>query len=148
MDDCGTARGRDLVSRLGFDAPMRDVRAAANALLAMGCQSVGVIGYCWGGAIAFLAATRLGLPAVSYYGRLVPQFLHERPQAPILFHFGERDELIPNAWVNNIAHQLPAAPLFRYAAGHAFNRLGDPHGDPVSAALAQQRTLAFFEQHL
>ncbi len=147
-DDAGMLRGRELVGQLGFDAPLRDVRAAADWLLAQDCTAVGVVGYCWGGVIAYLCATRLGLPAVSYYGRLVPQFLHERPQAPLMFHFGERDALIPNAMVDRIATRLPTLPLFRYPAGHAFNRLGDPHGDPACAALAKERTLAFFEQHL
>lgn len=147
-DDAGMARGRELVGQLGFDAPLRDVRAAADWLLAQGCRAVGVVGYCWGGVIAFLAATRLGLPAVSYYGRLVPQFLHERPQAPLMFHFGERDALIPNAAVDAIAARLPSVPLYLYPAGHAFNRLGDPHGDPASAAVAKERTLTFLQQHL
>lgn len=147
-DEAGMARGRELVGQLGFDAPLRDVRAAADGLLAHGCRAVGVVGYCWGGVVAFLAATRLGLPAVSYYGRLVPQFLHERPQAPLLFHFGERDALIPNAAVDAIARRLPQVPLHRYPAGHAFNRLGDPHGDAACAALAKARTLTFFRTHL
>lgn len=147
-DEAGMARGRELVGQLGFDAPMRDVRAAADWLLAQGCRAVGVVGYCWGGVVAYLAATRLGLPAVSYYGRLVPQFLHERPLAPLLFHFGERDALIPNEVVDRVAARLPQVPLHRYPAGHAFNRLGDPHGDPASAALARERTLAFFARHL
>ncbi len=147
-DDAGMARGRELVGLLDFDAPLRDVRAAADWLLAQSRSAVGIVGYCWGGAIAFLAATRLGLPAVSYYGRLVPQFLHERPQAPLMFHFGERDALIPNAAVDAIARQLPAAPLHRYPAGHAFNRLGDPHGDAACAARAKERTLAFLQEHL
>ncbi len=142
-DEAGMTRGRELVGQLGFDAPLRDVRAAADWLLAHGCCAVGVVGYCWGGVVAYLAATRLGLPAVSYYGRLVPQFLHERPQAPLMFHFGDRDALIPNEAVDRIAARLPSVPLFRYPAGHAFNRLGDPHGDPASAALARERTLAF-----
>ena len=149
--DCdarGMARGRELVGRLGFDGPMRDLRAAADYLLASGCRAVGVVGYCWGGAVAFLAATRLGLPAVSYYGRLVPQFLHEQPQAPLMFHFGEQDDLIPADQVEVVAAALPQAPLYRYPAGHAFNRLGDVHGEPHSANLALQRSLAFFEQHL
>jgi carboxymethylenebutenolidase len=144
----GMVRGRDLVSRLGMDAPLRDVRAAADHLLAHGCTSVGIVGYCWGGAVAFLAATRLGLPAASYYGRLVNQYLHERPQAPLVFHYGERDDLIPAAAVDAVAARYPGVPLHRYPAGHAFNRLGDPHGDPACAALALERTLAFFEEHL
>ena len=147
-DDQGMARGRDLVVRLGFDAPMRDLRAAANHLLAQGCRSVGVVGYCWGGAVAFLAATRLGLPAVSYYGRLVPQFLHERAQAPLMFHFGEQDALIPADQVARVASALPQFPVYTYAAGHAFNRGGDAAGEPESAKLALQRSLDFFHEHL
>lgn len=147
-DADGLARGRELVTQLGMDAPLRDVRAAANHLLALGCRAVGVVGYCWGGSLAFLCATRLGLPAASYYGRLIPQFLHERPQAPLIFHFGDADTSIPTSAVDQIAAAFPDVPLFRYAAGHAFNRLGDAHGEPVSAALALQRTLAFFDTHL
>jgi carboxymethylenebutenolidase len=144
----GMVRGRDLVGRLGMDAPLRDVRAAADHLLAQGCTTVGVVGYCWGGVVAFLSATRLGLPASSYYGRLVNQFLHERPQAALLFHYGERDDLIPAAAIDAVAARYPGVPLHRYPAGHAFNRLGDPHGDPACAALALERTLAFFDTHL
>ncbi|GMU43778.1 MAG: dienelactone hydrolase family protein [Xanthomonadales bacterium] len=149
--DCdveGLARARELVAQLGFDAPLRDVRAAADWLLARGCRAVGVVGYCWGGVLAFLAATRLGLPAASYYGRLIPLFLHERPQAPLIFHFGERDELIPKEIVDRVAVRYPQVPLHRYPAGHAFNRIGEAHGDPECAALARARTLAFFETAL
>lgn len=147
-DDAGTARGRDLVAALGMDAPLRDVRAAADHLRAAGCGAVGVVGYCWGGAVAFLASTRLGLSAASYYGRLVPQFLHERPQAPLIFHFGDVDSLIPADAVARVESALPTVPLYRYPAGHAFNRLGDPHGHAPSAALAFERTVAFLRSAL
>lgn len=146
-DTAGFERGRALVAELGFDRPMRDVRAAADWLAAeLGSERVGVIGYCWGGAVAFLTATRLGLPAVSYYGRLVVDFLHERPQAPLQFHFGERDPLIPAEWVDRIAAALPQLPLYRYPAGHGFNRLGHADGDANCAALARQRALDFLDQ--
>jgi carboxymethylenebutenolidase len=147
-DEAGMLHGRELTSKLGFDGPLRDIAAAAEYLRAAGCRAVGVVGYCWGGVVAYLAATRLGLPAVSYYGRLVPEFLHERPQAPLQFHFGADDALIPAPQVQRIALSLPAVPLYRYPAGHAFNRLGDPHGEPISAQLAFQRSLEFFDLHL
>lgn len=146
-DEVGMARGRDYVGRIGFDAPLRDVRAAADHLLDLGCSGVAVIGYCWGGVVAYLSATRLGLPAASYYGRLVPQFLHERPQAPLIFHFGEQDELIPAASISAVAERFPEIPLHRYPAGHAFNRIGDRHFHEASARLARRRTLAFLQAH-
>lgn len=148
VDEAGMTRGRELVAQIGMDAPLRDVRAAAEHLIALGCHAVGVVGYCWGGAVAYLCATRLGLPAASYYGRLVPHYLHERPQAPLIFHFGDADTLIPASALEQIASALPGVPMYRYPAGHAFNRLGDPHGEPASAALALKRTLAFFNASL
>lgn len=146
-DPAGFERGRALVGELGFDRPLRDVRAAADRLVAeLRSERVAVIGYCWGGAVAYLAATRLGLPAVSYYGRLVVDYLHERPQAPLQFHFGERDPLIPAEWVERIAEALPQVPLYRYPAGHGFNRLGHPDGDVDCASLARQRALDFLDR--
>jgi carboxymethylenebutenolidase len=142
-DADGMRQGRAHVATLGMDAPLRDVRAAADFLLARGCTRVGVVGYCWGGSLAFLCATRLGLPAASYYGRLIPQYLHERPQAPLIFHFGELDELIPEDSIRAVERALPALPVYRYRAGHAFNRVGDPHYHVDSARLARERTLAF-----
>lgn len=145
-DEAGTQRGRELVTAIGLDAALRDVHAAALLLRQRGARKVAVIGYCWGGTVAYLSATRLGLPAISYYGRLVPDHLHERPQAPLLFHFGDHDDLIPPAAIERIAQTLPDTPLHRYPTGHAFNRLGDPHGHPQSAALALQRSLDFLER--
>lgn len=142
-DDAGMAKGREYVAQLGFDAPLRDVRAAADFLLADGCDRIAVVGYCWGGVVAYLSATRLGLPAASYYGRLIPQFLHEQPQAPLILHFGERDELIPESSVLAIETRFPQLDVHRYPAGHAFNRIGDAHYDVPSALLAYTRTLDF-----
>jgi carboxymethylenebutenolidase len=139
-------RGRQIVGELGFDAPMRDVRAAANYLLALGVKRVAVIGYCWGGVIATLAATRLGIAGVGYYGGRIAQFLHERPQAPLLLHFGAHDAGIPATTVDTIAAAWPQLPLHRYLAGHAFNRVGHADYHAESATLALARTLSFLEQ--
>jgi carboxymethylenebutenolidase len=141
-----TARGRDLVDRLGLDGPLRDIRAAERQV-GDGLPT-GVVGFCWGGTVAYLAATRLGLPAVGYYGGRTVPYLHERLQAPAMFHFGERDALIPMDAVRRISIAHPQAACHVYPAGHGFNRHGHPdwHEDSAQAALA--RTLAFFRQHL
>ncbi len=144
--EADTERGRQLVAQLGMDNALRTVALARDRLSDHG--AVGVVGYCWGGAVAYLSATRLGLPAVSYYGRLVEQYLHERPQAPLQFHFGERDALIPQSSVARVASAFPDVPLYTYPAGHAFNRLGDPHGHRPSAEQAKGRALEFLARHL
>ncbi len=142
----GTARGRTLVDALGMDAPLRDIRAAALQV-GQGLPT-GVVGYCWGGTVAYLAATRLGLPAVGYYGGRTAPYLHERLQAPAMLHFGERDTLITMETVRRISATHPDLPCHVYPAGHGFNRFGHPdwHADSADTALA--RTLAFFRQHL
>lgn len=143
----GFARGRSIVGELGFDAPLRDVHAAAAHLRAElpDPTPLGVVGYCWGGTVAFLSATRLGLHGVGYYGARTALFLHERPQAPLLLHFGERDASIPPESVAQIRSALPAVPCHLYPAGHGFNRLGHPDGDASCATLARRRTLAFLQ---
>jgi carboxymethylenebutenolidase len=142
----GTARGRALVDALGLDAPLRDIRAAALQI-GQGLPT-GVVGYCWGGTVAYLAATRLGLPAVGYYGGRTAPYLHERLQAPAMLHFGEHDTLITMETVRRISTTHPDMPCHVYPAGHGFNRFGHPdwHADSADTALA--RTLAFFRQHL
>jgi carboxymethylenebutenolidase len=141
-----TARGRALVDALGLDAPLRDIRAAQQQVGAG--LPTGVVGYCWGGTVAYLAATRLGLPAVGYYGGRSAPFLHERVQAPLMLHFGERDALIPMDTVRRISTAHPDVPCHVYPAGHGFNRFGHPDWHEDSARTALERTLAFFFQHL
>lgn len=142
----GTARGRELVDRLGMDAPLRDIRAAEQQV--GGGLPTGVVGYCWGGSVAFLAATRLGLPSVGYYGGRTAQFVHERMQAPAMLHFGEKDKLITMDIVQRISAAYPDVPCHVYPAGHGFNRFGHPDWHEDSARTALERTLAFFGQHL
>jgi carboxymethylenebutenolidase len=145
-DEAGVARGRDLVTKVGFDNALRDVAAAAARVRGYG--RVGVVGYCWGGTVAFLANTRMKLPAVSYYGGRTVPFLHERPGAPLLMHFGERDPIIPPDHVARTRAALPEAEIHVYPAGHGFNCTERADHDASCAALALQRTLAFFGSHL
>ncbi len=148
-DETGMARGKALVSELGLDRPLEDMASAAEAIASAG--KVGVVGYCWGGTVALLAALRLGLPAVSYYGARNVPFLSEKPKAPVMFHFGAHDSSIPPEAVARHRELLPQMEVFTYPdAGHAFNRdvPGDTHYHEASARLAWDRTLAFFDKHL
>lgn len=142
----GVAQGRHRVDALGLDAPLRDIRAAQQQI-ATGLPT-GVVGYCWGGSVAYLCATRLGLPAVGYYGGRTAPYLHERAQAPLMLHFGESDALIPMQTVQTISRAQSEAACHVYPAGHGFNRSGHPDWHEDSAQTALSRSLAFFAQHL
>ena len=146
-DTDGIAKGRELITELGLEAAV-DITAAAVRELAKIGGKVGTVGYCWGGTVALLAALRLGLPSASYYGARNVPFLQETPQAPVIFHFGERDASIPPEMVALHREHLPQMPLHTYPAGHGFNCNVRADYDAPSAALARQRTLAFFSEHL
>ena len=146
-DTDGIAKGRELITELGLEAAV-DITAAAVRELAKIGGKVGTVGYCWGGTVALLAALRLGLPSASYYSARNVPFLQETPRAPVIFHFGERDASIPPEMVALHREHLPQMPLHTYPAGHGFNCNVRADYDAPSAALARQRTLAFFSEHL
>ncbi len=145
-DADGVAYGRNLVEKLGFDRAVDDVRAAAEAVEDVG--DVGVVGYCWGGTVAFLACARIGLPAVSYYGGRTVPFLGENPHAPLLMHFGEQDPIIPPADIEKHQEALPKAEIHIWPAGHGFNCDQRADYNATVAVQALQRTLTFFGAHL
>ena len=145
-DTAGYARGKQLITELGLDRALEDVASAAEAISSSG--KIGTVGYCWGGTVALLAALRLGLPSVSYYGARNLPFLHEVPKAPVMFHFGEKDQHIRPEMVEKHRVALPQMEVFTYPADHAFNRDGSKAYHEASAKLALQRTLAFFDKHL
>lgn len=145
-DAAGTARGKALVDELGVDRAVDIVDAAARALAA--CGKVGTVGYCWGGTIALLAAQRLDLPSASYYGARNVPFLDAPFKAPAIFHFGDQDPSIPPAAVAAHREKQPSMQVYVYPADHAFNREVGAHYHAPSAALARERTLAFFSETL
>lgn len=145
-DASGIERGRELITRLGLDRAIADVKAAVEVVQDVG--QVGAVGYCWGGTVAYLANTRLGLPAVSYYGARTVPFLQEPLGASMLFHFGEHDASIPPEAVAAHRHLKPEAEIHVYPAGHGFNCNQRDDFDEASATLALERTLTFFEHHL
>ena len=145
-DQVGSNKGRQLVGELGLERAVEDVASAAVSIASAG--RIGAVGYCWGGTVALLAALRLGLPSVSYYGARNVPFLHETPKAPVMFHFGEKDAHITPEMVAKHRELLPQMQTFTYPADHGFNRDVGPAYDEPSAKLALDRTLAFFDQNL
>lgn len=106
---------------------------------------VTVIGFCWGGSLAWLAACRLdGLSkAVAYYGGQVAEYSGETPKVPVLLHFGDQDASIPMDAVEKVKAAHPDIPLYIYEAGHGFSCDQRASYDAPSAALALERTLDF-----
>ena len=145
-DGEGSSRGLELATALGLERALEMVQASAKLLHDEG-HDTAVIGFCWGGSVAFLANARLGLAAVSYYGARTVPLLGEALRAPMLFHFGADDRAIPEADVRAHRERQPDATVHVYeGAGHAFNRDVDPrHHHPASALLAHRRTLKFLQ---
>jgi carboxymethylenebutenolidase len=142
-------KARTFVAKPDWDAMMRDTEAAVKELSSVG--PVGIIGFCMGGTIAFLGATRLsGLSAaVGYYGGRIVAFADEKPKCPTQMHFGENDASIPMSDVETIKKKHPECEIFVYPdAGHGF--YCDERGSYNEAAgkLAWQRSMDFLEQHL
>lgn len=145
-DAAGIARGRALIGELDIDQVMADVGSAADSIRSAG--RIGVVGYCWGGTIALLSASRLGFPAVSFYGARNVAWLHETFTAPLQFHFGIEDSSIPPEAIERHRQCLPDAEIHVYPAGHGFNCDLRKDFAADSAALARGRTLEFFEKNL
>src|SRR6266540_4453593 len=108
-------RGRAVRGKIDINDMIKDIRAGVGALKAEGLK-VGVVGYCLGGTLAWLAATRIdGVScAVSYYGGGVAETASEKPRAPVLFHFGETDQSIPPDHHAKIREAHPTEPMHIY----------------------------------
>lgn len=123
------------------DSTRCDMQAAIDALAA----PVFVMGFCFGGTVAWLTASRCrGVAAAScFYGGQIFMYLDETPKCPTILHFGKSDELIPPADVDAITEAQPDVPAFMYDAGHAFVAPGPAH-HADSARLSRLRTLQLF----
>ena len=140
------AKARRMRAAMVWDQVLADIDAARSKVSEWG--KVGVVGYCVGGSIAWLAASTLPFAAASsYYGKDIVDWLDRPPRCPIILHFGDRDRLIPLADVERIRIVYPAIPTYIYPAGHGFDGTGQGHHGP-SAELARERTLALFREHI
>lgn len=143
--------GRALRARIDWDDAALDVEAAVARLReSLGSDAkVGVVGYCWGGSVAWLAACRLPVQAaVAYYGGQIYELNDEEPQCPTMLHFGEEDPIIGFDQIEAIRDAHPEVIDHVYPAGHGFNCDRREDYDEAAAGLARSRTLAFLAQHL
>jgi carboxymethylenebutenolidase len=144
------ARGKDYVSRLKDEQVTLDVQAAIDYV--RGTGKVGVVGYCWGGTVAYLASSRNEVDAaVAYYGAAIGRHVAEgaaRPRVPIMFHFGETDASIPLTVIEQIKAAVPQGIFHLYPAGHGFNCTERQSFEPASAALALERSLEFLHRNI
>lgn len=141
--------GVAIMQKLDWKQTMQDAAASVEAAKAAG--KVGIVGYCWGGTVAWVSAARLaGLAcAVPYYGGGMPGFIGEKPRCPTLCHFGEQDQSPTLEQARAIAKAHPEITAHYYAgAGHGFNCDHRPSYNAEAAKLARERTLAFLRQHL
>lgn len=111
---------------------------------------VGVVGYCFGGLLAWLAACQLMQLscAVSYYGGGVASEMSQTSSVPVMFHFAAEDAHISMDDVAVVEKAQPDAPLFLYEADHGFNCNHRASYNEAAAVLALSRTHEFFNAHL
>ena len=142
------ARGRGVREKVSWDQAMMDVEAARDHVKRAG--KVGIVGYCWGGSVAWAAAARVsGLAAsVCYYGGSIPELAGEKPKCPVMLHFGEKDQSIPLDKARQAAAAHPEATTYFYNAGHGFNCDQRGSFDAAAAKQARERTIEFFRKHV
>lgn len=148
-DGANMEKARSFIPRLDIGEAVLDIGAALDFARKETGQKAGVIGYCFGGTLAWLAATRLHPDAaVGYYGGGIGKYAGEKPSAPVMLHFGKQDAHIPSAEVDKVHSAHPDVEIYWYDAGHAFNCNPRPSYNPEAARLARERSLEFLRKFL
>jgi carboxymethylenebutenolidase len=149
LTDDGMQQGIALAQKININDAVKDVDAALQYAAKKTGKPAGVVGYCYGGTLAWLSATRLSpAAAVGYYGGQIVWFAEENPRVPVLLHFGKQDGHIPQADVEKVHAAHPEVEICWYDAGHAFNNDTRASYNAEAAKEAMARTLAFFNRHL
>ncbi len=142
------AKGREIRGKVTNDMAVIDAEAAVKAAAEAG--KVGIVGYCWGGLIAWLASARVpGLSAaVPYYGGGILDNAELEPKVPLMGHFGDKDQHIPVEGVKRLAEKHRKHQIFIYSADHGFNCDHRGSYNAPAAKQARERTLEFFRKHV
>ncbi len=146
-DAAGIQTGIGYMMKADPAGVLADVTAAIDAVAHAG--NVGMVGYCWGGRVTWLAGCHTNIAAgVAYYGGGIAGVLKDTPRCPMMFHHGEKDGHIPLSDVEKIRQAFPQGIYHLYPAGHGFNCTERADFEPSSARLAFERTIEFFRQHV
>jgi carboxymethylenebutenolidase len=141
-------KGREIRMKLSDADVMKDIEAAADHLAG---KKLGIVGYCFGGTVAWWGATRTSKFAASscWYGGGIPGTKAETPRCPVQMHFGEKDASIPMTDVDAVRAAQPKAEIYIYpGAQHGFGCNERGSYSKPDYDLAQQRTVDFFARNL
>ena len=139
-------KGRELRTKLGLEKPLIDIETCL-IYAKKNYSKVGVLGYCWGGSLAWVCACKLNFDwAVSYYGAQIIDFINEKPKIPTLLHFGEEDKFIKQSDISKIQKLHPSVELIKYKAGHGFNCNEREDYNKICAENALKNTLNFIQK--
>jgi carboxymethylenebutenolidase len=142
-------RAQHLYKSWSLENALDDLDAARNAVASAG--KAGLVGFCWGGSLAWLAACRRDYACtVAYYGSMMPDFAAEQPHCPVIAHIGDQDTTLPATRIDAFRACQPEVPVYIYhGAQHGFdNEHRHPRYDADACRTARERTLAFFAQHV
>ena len=141
------AKAMQVVPKIDIAKGMLDTEAARASVQSAG--KVGIVGFCFGGVVAWLGATRLKFAAAScYYGGRIAAVKDETPHCPVIMHFGSKDAHIPLTMVDEIRKAQPNVPIYVYDADHGFSCDERASFDKAAHELAWTRTLKLFRENV
>lgn len=142
-------KARALSAKLNMGDALKDAAAALDYARNKSGRKTGIVGYCFGGTVAWLSATRLKVDAAAgYYAGRIGNFSAETPAAPVMLHFGKLDKHIPKEDIDRLHAEHPEVQIFWYDADHGFNCDARSSYEPASAKLARERSLASLTKNL
>ena len=146
-DEQGVLKGRKLKDLCNEEA-LKDIEASISLVSSAG--KVGVVGYCWGGSLAWRIADQSNelSGCVSYYGGDITKLKHCNPKCNFLSHFGELDQGIPIDSVEVFKSIKPEVLTYTYPADHGFNCDHRKQFDQTCSKIALDRTLKFLKSNL
>jgi carboxymethylenebutenolidase len=148
-DKSSLSEGLALMQQVGTARSLGDIQATVDAVKSAG--KVAIVGYCWGGYLAYLSGNRVNgvACAIGYYGGGIVDEYQEKRKVPTLLHFAEDDALIPFDEVTQFRAHRPDVSAFSYpSAGHGFNCDERDSYNEEAAQKALDRTLFWIGQYV